>query len=253
MRTCKWCGKSGWFLSLSKDGYCQSCEADVKSNIIHATQVLNECMRLMKRAKDLDLRLAKAKLAIEKLRELLPYYQKGLVQLKPSPQEWVTRIHSEERKMANQHVAALLSDAIKRAQQSSHANQRTGVFDIVEEHIQKYKEHLGKVNIARWLSKIESEKAYLVKDLENASKKKSEREVALDQYKETLAMMKAEFAGSREQVNEIRRIEKLITGLGGQLPEPPEKEAKGEASPSNQDANAAHAFQAIPQKKTGTS
>ena len=230
MRTCKWCGKSGWFLTLSKDGYCQTCEADVKSAIIHATQVLNECLRLMKKAPDLDLRLSKAKLAIKKLRELLPYYQKGLVRLKPSPQEWVIRIHSEERKMANQHINSLLKDAVRLAQQSSDITQRTSVFNTVQNAIEKYSDQLGKANKLRWLSKIESETGYLLKDLENAANKKSERDVALDQYMETLAMMRAEFTGDEHQAEEIKRIEKLITDLGGELPPSEEKSSGSDKS-----------------------
>ena len=256
MRTCKWCNKSGWFLSLSKDGYCQSCEAEVKSNIIHATQVLNESMRLMKRGKDLDLRLSKAKVAIQKLRELLPYYQKGLVKLKPSPQEWVTRIHSEERKMANQHIGTLLKDAIRRAQQVQNADQRSSVFELVEEAIQKYGDHLGKANKMRWLSRIESEMGYLIKDLENAMQKTSERDIALAQYKETLDMIKAEFSGSREQIMEIRRIEKLIRDLGGDVPQPPAQNAPSPASSTSDDdspLSTPQPFLSIPEKKTGTS
>ena len=227
----------------------------MKSNVIHATQVLNECLRLMKRAKDLDMRLAKAKVAIEKLRELLPYYQKGLVRLNPSPQEWVTRIHSEERKMANQHVGSLMKDAIRRAQQATNADHRAAVFEPVEEAIQKYSDHLGKANKVRWLSRIETEMGYLIKDLENAALKKSERDVALDQYKETLAMIKSEFSGTREQVMEIKRIEKLIKDLGGGLPAP-SNEKPGNSDVGTENGTPVTAPQNIismPQKKTGTS
>lgn len=209
----------------------------------------------MKRAKDLDMRLAKAKVAIEKLRELLPYYQKGLVKLNPSPQEWVTRIHSEERKMANQHVGSLLKDAIRRAQQATNADHRSAVFEPVQEAIQKYSDHLGKANKMRWLSRIESEMGYLIKDLENAANKKSERDVALAQYRETLTMIKAEFSGTREQVMEIKRIEKLIRDHGGELPAPPaEKPAQGDSEEANGSPVAApqHII-SMPQKKTGTS
>lgn len=255
MRTCQWCSKSGWFLKLTKDGLCPTCEADVKSRIIHATQVLNESMRLLKKSKDLDLRLSKSKVAIEKLRDLLPYFQKGLVRLKPSPQEWVMRIHSEQRKIVNQHIGTLMNDSIKRAQQSTNAAQRSAVFEVVQDGIHKYSEYLGKANAKRWQSKIEVEQGYLVKDLENSAKKKSERDIALDQYRETLAMMRAEFAGSREQVLEIRRIEKLITDLGGQLPEPLKKESDSNKSNADKEPSAAsHKHQIIiPQKKTGTS
>lgn len=230
----------------------------MKSNIIHATQVLNECLRLMKKAKDLDLRLSKSKLAIQKLRELLPYYQKGLVRLKPSPQEWVIRIHSEERKMANQYVSSLMKEAIRHARQTPNASQRSIAFQKVEEAISKYSDQLGRANKARWESRIETETGYLLKDLENTGKRTSERDVALAQYMETLTMMRSEFTGSPEQVHEIKRIEKLITDLGGQLPSIEEKGKNGKKPstgkpPANKKSPSAPRHQIIiPQKKTGT-
>lgn len=225
----------------------------MKSNIIHATQVLNECLRLMKKAKDLDLRLSKAKLAIQKLRELLPYYEKGLVRLKPSPQEWVTRIHSEERKITNQHVNVLLKEAIRHAKQAPNASQRSIAFQKVEEAVSKYGDHLGRANKARWQSRIESETGFLLKDLESAGKRTTERDVALAQYIETLTMLRSEFTGSPDEIKELKRIEKLITDLGGQLPGSDQKEAKSDNAGPVKKAPAPPKHNIIfPQKKTGT-
>ena len=85
----------------------------------------------MKRAKDLDFRLAKGALAAEKLRELLPYYEKKLLRLSPSPQEWVAHIHSEERKMVVNHISTLFNQAKQTALRVTDAGQREQAFEDV--------------------------------------------------------------------------------------------------------------------------
>lgn len=219
MRKCTWCGKSGWFLSVSQDGFCQSCKSTVKNNIIQATQVLNQSLSLMKRAKELDFRLSKAEQAIEKLRELLPYYEKKLLRLNPSPQEWVAHIHSEMRKMVTAHVLALFETAIREAQQTLNASQRAQVFDKVSEAINMYEGHLSKANARQWRERVATEKELLINHIETISNKKGGKDRALGQYLETLAMLRAEYRGEPDQAREIKRVEQLIIKMGGEVPE----------------------------------
>ena len=245
MRTCKWCGKSGWFLSLSKDGFCQSCESTVKSNVIQATQILNQSLALMKRGKGLDFRLSKAALAIEKLRELLPFYNKKLLRLSPSPQEWVAHIHSEQRKMVVQHVSTLFNQAKKEALRTVDATQRTNAFESVLAALSKYEGHLGKANTQQWQSRVESELEHLTRDVENAEKKEKGR--AMNQYLETLDILRSEYTGEREQALEIQRVEKLIRDLGGKVPE--NRHAKKKKKPSEANSSVTHSI-IIPAKKS---
>ena len=61
---------------------------------------------------------------------------------------------------------------------------------------------------------------FLIKDVEKGgSKKKEDKARAIDQYLETLDILRSEYTGEREQAFEIKRVEKLILDLGGKVPE----------------------------------
>ena len=81
-------------------------------HVLHATRMLNENLNLMRRAKEIDTRLAKGQQAVKQLRELMPYYEKGLVNLDPAPQELVARIYMAERNITHQYIDQLFNSAL---------------------------------------------------------------------------------------------------------------------------------------------
>ncbi len=220
MRKCKWCGNSGWLLKISREGLCQKCESEVKMRVLHTTRILNENLNLMRRAKELDTRLAKGQDAIKQLQELIPYYQKGLVKLQPSPQELVARIYMTERKITSQHIETLFKAALIQAEKAPTDVAKGQYLTQVVEAIEKYKGQLGKTNELRWRNRLERDREKL---LVSGNKKKEEgkgrRAKAINQYIEALDMLRADDNGDPENKNRIEQIKKRIRELGGKLPE----------------------------------
>lgn len=217
MRKCKWCGNSGWLLKISKEGLCQKCDADVKMRVLHATRMLNENLNLMRRAKEIDTRLAKGQQAIKQLRELMPYFDKGLVNLEPAPQELVARIYMAERNITHQYIDHLFKRAIAEAQKAPSASARGQYITPVIEAIEKYKGQLGKTNEMRWRKRLEEDREkLLVEGAHQAGKKKDQ---AINQYIEALDMLRADDTGDPGHKKRIEQIKARIRQLGGKIPE----------------------------------
>ena len=170
----------------------------------------------MKQAGDLDQRLAKGQTAIEKLRELVPFYEKGLVKLNPSPQEWVAHIYGAIRDMTNKHISTLLETAIREAQRVRSPVEKSKRLTSVLDSIIQYEVHLGKTNVARWRRRVESEMGYLIAESDRAAERDAKRTIG--QYVEMLDILQAEDQGDPEVLVQIEKYKKLITDLGGELP-----------------------------------
>ena len=218
MRTCKWCGKTGWLLKISKDGLCQKCDPEVQARITHTSRVLNENLVMMRHAKDVETQLSKGQHAIKQLLEIIPYYEKGLVSLKPSPQEMVARIHHEERRIVGRHIETKYKAALLRARQVSDNDLREQYLNEVLGEITRYSPQLGKAITMRWEKKIASDKAALLIEKEQEGIAKGSR-LAIDQYIEALDMMRTDDMGDPENQHRIAKIKKRIRDLGGELPQ----------------------------------
>ena len=192
--------------------------------VLNATRVLNENLHVMRRAKEIDTRLAKGKAAIEQLRDLIPYYEKGLVNLQPSPQELVARIYSAERTITHQHIEQLFKTAITQAKKAPTEAKGQYITQLTEA-VDKYKAQLGKTNEIRWRKRLERDRSLLLVERAKKDEGSGKRERAIDQYIEALDMLRADNTGDPEHQKRIEQVKKRIRDLGGQIPESWEKES----------------------------
>ena len=187
--------------------------------VLHATRVLNENLNLMRRARELDTRLSKGQDAIKQLQELIPYYQKGLVKLQPSPQELVARIYMTERKITNQHIEQIFKAAVAQARKAPTDIAKGQYLTQVVEAIEKYKAQLGKTNELRWRNRLERDREKLLVTGNKKDQDSNRRSKAINQYIEALDMLRADDTGDPEHKNRIEQIKKRIRELGGKLPD----------------------------------
>ena len=187
--------------------------------ILHATRALNENLSLMRHAKEIDTRLAKGQLAIKQLQDLIPYYERGLVQLKPSPQELVIRIHNAERNITHQYIDQLFRSAAEQAKKATSTSVRNQFLQQVFEAVEKYKTQLGKTNEMRWRKRLEKNRGNLLVESAGKDAGKGRRKLAIDQYIEALGMLRADDTGDPEHKKRIEQVKKHIRELGGKIPE----------------------------------
>ena len=233
MRKCKWCGKSGLLLSVSQEGLCKKCESEVRMQIVHATRVLHENIMLLRQDTDPDVCIERGELAIAQLQELLPYYEKGLLELKPSPQEWVARIYHTERHIIDNHIKKLLAAFKKDIQRGISQESRVERLQHVLEVVNKYKPQLGEAKATDWKKRIEAYMStMLLKKVDDPRMDEAQRERTIDQYLEALDILRADDTGEPEHQNRIEEIKSRIKQLGGTIPAKWEAEQSGDGMPS---------------------
>ena len=233
MRECKWCGKSGWFLTVSRKGLCQKCEAEVRVRVTDTTRMLNESLMLLRRAGDVDSRIEKGDQSILALQELLPFYDKGLVALKPSPQEWVARIFHQQRRIVDQHIKNLLQDVIAAENKASNKESRVQRLNHVLEVVDQYQARLGEAKTVDWKKRIEAYMGTILLKKAETDIEEGRREHAIDQYLEALDILRADDTGDPEKKHRIEQIKSRIRALGGEVPSKWETSQGGDGMPSN--------------------
>ncbi len=199
-------------------------------------QVLNESIVQMRQSKNLDQRLASSQLAVQKIRELVPFHEKGLVTLTPTPQEWFLHIHRAERNMVNAYIEKIFEEALVVEPTLDNSGRQITLMNQVALAIEKYEAHLGKSLTLLWKRKIDAQLAAeaaspvdaavdaAVDASDEQSARQKEKDRAIDQYLEALDILRSDGTANPEYENQVKTIEKRIRDLGGTMPQ--ESESK---------------------------
>jgi len=90
MGQCKWCGKSGWFLSLSPAKLCKKCHTQIFPEVSRKGEVISQSFQLIEKTKSLKTKLTRCDTIIQYASDLVQYEEKGIPTITPSPSEIVT-------------------------------------------------------------------------------------------------------------------------------------------------------------------
>ena len=85
MPKCKYCGKSGFFLTVSKNSLCNNCDSFVVMDIQNRARIHNDSVRLIRNSENPDVVYSRIRLAIENLTVLFQYEKKGIATINPVP------------------------------------------------------------------------------------------------------------------------------------------------------------------------
>jgi len=99
MPTCKWCGKSGFFLSLSNNGLCKYCDVSIVSDFKGRERVMIESTNLINTSKNPETRLRRINVMREHLTALLKYEAKDITTTVPPPSELLKKLDEMEETM----------------------------------------------------------------------------------------------------------------------------------------------------------
>jgi hypothetical protein len=97
MAKCKWCDKSGLFLSLSKNGLCNTCEIIVVSEVVQAQQHINASTEVIQQSSNTDTIVSRFDFIVEKLIALQRFEKKGIPTLIPPPSKSLEIMTPSER------------------------------------------------------------------------------------------------------------------------------------------------------------
>ncbi len=73
MGQCRYCGRSGWLLSVNAVGLCGFCQPAYAIEVPSRSRVIQESQQLISRSTKLDTRLSRCDIVIEQAQGLLNY------------------------------------------------------------------------------------------------------------------------------------------------------------------------------------
>lgn len=85
MAKCKWCGKSGLFLSISKNGLCNICEIIVVSEVVQYQRLINESTVIIQQSSNTDTIVSRFDFIVDKLNSLSRFEKKEIPTIIPPP------------------------------------------------------------------------------------------------------------------------------------------------------------------------
>jgi hypothetical protein len=99
MPKCKWCGRSGLLLSISKKGLCKDCDAGVVMEVTRTGQVIQESLEIIEKSKKLDTQLSRLDVIHELASKLKRYEDRGIPTIKPSPSKLLQDITDQRNEL----------------------------------------------------------------------------------------------------------------------------------------------------------
>jgi len=218
MATCKYCGKSGFFVSVGVDGLCSQCTYIITPVVERNLKVINESIELIRKSKNFKTRLSRCDLILEIAEKLMKYENKGILVITPTPSEFISVYSDMRDKIILENLKLDTDKAEAKINIASTPKAKVSELDKVLIKIQEYKKeikdetHINKIE--KEINKIKHEtqlNAYL-----EAAKKavfKGQNKKALDQYQEALYFLKNDNIDDDLQKEHIQTINKKITEL----------------------------------------
>jgi hypothetical protein len=219
---CKYCGRSGLFLKVTRNGLCLSCDPVVMRCIVRHVQIMDESQDLVANSKKLETRLGRCQTIVDQARMLLEYDRKGIPTITPSPDQ-IIRVFTEK-------ADAVIVDSLEKESEAARlksnaaatANARVNHLTRVLLRIRSFQPQLQQHGLldpleARLLDAINH--IQLENYLTQARKAefKGQPKKALDAYYEALYFLRHDDIDDSMQTDHITAIQDKILSLGGQL------------------------------------
>lgn len=106
MATCKWCERSGWLLSLSANGMCDTCEVTEVPLIVRRVEAIQESQSIVDSAGTFQARIESCDDIIRTAEELIPYELKGISVAEPPAAELKAAYEAERERIVAEQLSA---------------------------------------------------------------------------------------------------------------------------------------------------
>ena len=218
MAQCKMCGHKGFFLSVSENGLCESCESIFVMDIQQRGRIINDCIKLVNESKNMSTKLSRYDLLREHAQALLEYEHKGIPTISPPPSQFLSEYTIKRDQIILESVTAEVEKALDKAEIASAT--RTCINEA-NKALLKIQEGKKELNDKTKLDQLEdrirhfSHEKQLNEYLEAARKAefKGKKKKALDQYQEALYFLHGDDIDDSLQAEKIGEIEAKISEL----------------------------------------
>ncbi len=223
MAQCKWCERSGWFLSLSQIGLCKQCHAIVTLEVSQRSRIIDESLKLVRESKKLETRLSRCELVIQHVNELSKYDRREI----PTLQRPLSDILEDCDKLREAIIVESLTE------ETENVMRRVGVAVTVRTKVNqlnklilRIREYRGKCAGVAELDGLEQRvkntihqvQLYEYLDAASRAEFKGNKKAALDSYYDALYLLRHDEIDDALQADHIQTLEQKIVELGGTPP-----------------------------------
>lgn len=216
MSTCKWCGKSGFFLSVTPNGLCGNCNYPITLNAREKFRLIEDSIKVVMKSRNLDTKLSRLDFIIEQATYLLEYENKNINMFSTNPSVIIESAKKDKVEAVRETLSEDYSNLISKIEIANSFNTKINELNKFLLKIQNYK---GIQNFE--INKIEKQiidkrhELQLNNYLEAAKKAefKNETKKAISQYQEALYFLKNDDIDDKFQKENIKNIEGKIKEL----------------------------------------
>lgn len=218
MGVCKMCGRKGFFLSVSANGLCKSCDPVVTMDVQQRWRIINDCMKLVGESKNMKTRLSRCDFLLEHAQALLAYEHKQIPTISPSPSQLLSEYAAMRDQIVVEGVTVEVEKALAKAgiaaAPSTSINEANKALLKIREGKQELRDKAKLDQLEARVRRFSYEtqlKGYL--EAARKAEFKGQKKKALDQYQEALYFLRNDEIDDSLQAEKIGEIEAKISEL----------------------------------------
>lgn len=221
MAQCRYCGRSGWLLSVDSAGLCSQCRPAYELTLSERSRVIEESREIIAASTKLDTRLSRCDVVIDHAKGLLDYQQHGVPTIDPPPSDLIRSMAALKDRLIVDGMRDVVVEAQRKADVAQTVKTKAGALRKALLAVREYGAKASNPGVVRHFEQDLQRRiarTELAGYLDEAQKAefKGNRKKALDQYYEALYFLNHEHAS--ELQDQRSHVEAKITALGGTLP-----------------------------------
>ncbi|EIJ79175.1 hypothetical protein PB1_16499 [Bacillus methanolicus PB1] len=217
MAQCKFCGKKGIFLTVSKAGLCNKCHNPVMFSIERHVEIINESLTLVETSKNFNTKMNRLDLVEEQYRILdKDYYSKGISVLSDTPRNKLKEVQAIRKRLVEEEIENRIEKHMDKAKLAKSVNAKINNANKALMELKEFAKEYGYLNellvhnIQHFIHKVELDDLILKAE---KFEFKGNNKKALEQYQEALFFLKKDDIPDQKQDDLIRKLENKINSL----------------------------------------
>jgi hypothetical protein len=222
MAKCRYCGRSGWFMSVTDNGLCTSCNPIVVRDIVQRKKDIARQASALNLPGKFENKVQRCDAAIRHLKVLADYERRGIPVRDLSPSSFLKEYQQARNRILTDGLEKLVSDALAKAEMAQTAGAKITQASRALIRLRDFTDQGAKPGHLETLERKLKDfvhttqlNAYL-----RAAEKaefKGQYKKALDQFREALYFLKHDEIDDKLQAAHIGEIEKRIAELESRL------------------------------------
>ncbi len=221
MAKCIWCGASGLFLSVDKNGLCRRCQAIIYSDIQQRLRIIEDSQKLIEESKNFSTRIGRVDTFLKQIHELKKYEEKKITTLEPVPSEIEKKLYKLREELIFENIVEEIDKIMNKAKLALTPKTKMSGANKALIRINERKEEVQEEEKIKEIEEKEKELKKFIHDtklneyLDEAKKAefKGKKTKALDKYQEALYFLQNDEIDDSLQKEKINELKAKISEL----------------------------------------